>query len=334
MRSSEKLRIRREAAKRMMHKNMDPDYIKEITGLSRKQIKHVHRLNESFIGATDMYFRKKFAREHQLYHGYYIERRTRFYTGVDIDKSDFYLNRYIQKSGDWKFKEMIDEVPVCYEYMMRLESLQTIFKYLKFDEKYLEVLNISHELNYPGLERYDVYTYITRKIRNYVQELHVLNLLSVEGNLKRVAFISNIPDERIERVLEKNSMFCSNGKIDMKRIEDKCRIWKRELEVEIAKRSTDGWPAVENNVKLLGLDKYKLEEIFNSYHSQEGEEFEFRKGIVERLMADAHSIQDISEISGIAQFYVDLNVDDAYYSRYFSRYYDRYANEELIKYSI
>ena len=40
--NKDKLNINREACKRMLHKNMDLDYIKEITSLSKKQIKNIN----------------------------------------------------------------------------------------------------------------------------------------------------------------------------------------------------------------------------------------------------------------------------------------------------
>ena len=84
MNTNKKLCINREVAKRMMHKNMDLDYIKEITTLSNKQIKELNRMNRTFIGDNDLFMRKNYASNHHLIYGYYFEHITKFYTGVDI----------------------------------------------------------------------------------------------------------------------------------------------------------------------------------------------------------------------------------------------------------
>lgn len=53
-----KLSIKREVAKRMLNKNFDLDYVKEISGLSKKNVKSLNRLNNSFIGLNDLFLRK------------------------------------------------------------------------------------------------------------------------------------------------------------------------------------------------------------------------------------------------------------------------------------
>lgn len=332
MKAGEKLSIKREAAKRMMLKGMDSDYIKEITELSKKQIRHMTQINESFIGDNDLYLRKKYASDHHLMHRYYLEHRTRFYTGVDIEKSDFYRNRFLQTTNNRSTKEIINGIPKCYANSLRIKTLLNIGDYLNNYNKYLDVLKLPYKFEYLGLETYDIYRDVTHKIKEYEEEKLVLDLLSVEKNLKKIAFICDLTDETIESIVDKNSIFMSNGKIDLKRIKNKCEIWERELVTEIAKRSTDSWPAVENNMKLLGLPRDELEKYFKQFPSQKGEEYEMRRKIVERLMPDAHSVQDMSEISGIHKFYIEFIVDKKYYNKFFSKYYDRYANEKLIKY--
>lgn len=47
-------------------------------------------------------------------------------------------------------------------------------------------------------------------------------------------------------------------------------------------------------------------------------------------MEDSHSLQDISEISGISKFYANLIADMDYYNRYFEKYYSKYDDEKLI----
>ena len=224
-------------------------------------------------------------------------------------------------------------MPKYYINSLRINANRRINQYFGGDEKFLDTLKLPYELKYSNLDKCDIYFGLTKKIESIEKEKLLLNLLKVEKNLKKIAFLLNMDDETVESIVEKNSIFFKNGDIDLKKIEDNCKIWENDLIIEIAKRSTKSVPAIDNNVKLLGLPREELKEYYGASFSKNGEEYEIRKEIVEKLMVDAHSIQNMSEISGIEKFYVDIIVDDENYNKFLSKYYDKYANEELIKYT-
>ena len=331
--NKEKLAINREVAKRMILKNMDMDYINKITDLSKKQIKNIMDISNSFIGDNDYILRKKYASQHHLYFRYYFEDKTRFYTGVDLDKSEFYKNRYIQ-NGNPQLNENIDKMEKYYANNLRLKSIWRILKYLNDNENLINACKLPYSWPEGSIKNCDIYHYIKYKIKDFEDKKMIINLLTVDENLKKIAFICNVSDEIVEEVKNNNSMFFKNDRLNLQKLEKEQLKWEEELKYEISKRTTNTYPAVEINNKIFNIDKQELEKIHKESYSQHGREYEIRKDIVEKLMQEPHSLQDISEISGIEKFYANMIVDNEYYNRYFEKYYDKYSDEKLIEYKI
>ena len=331
--NKKKLAIKREASKRMIQKNMDPDYIKEITKLSKRQIRDIQKINDSFIGDNDHYMRKQYASAHNLHFTYYFKDKIMFYTGVDIEKSEFYKNRYMQ-NGHMDLKDNIDKMEKYYANTLRLKSMKRMINHINFDEELLMACNVPYSWPENPIYYTEIYRKIKFKIKDFEKEKMVINLLAVEKNLKKIAFICNVKDEMVENIKDKNAQFFKNGKLNLEKIKDENNKWKAELEYEIAKRTTNSYPAIEINSRIFDIKKEELEEFFEQNYSQKGLEYNIRKEIVENLMQDSHSPQEISEISSIEKFYVNLIADKKYYNRYLKKYYDKYANEKLIDYKI
>lgn len=331
--NKEKLAINREAAKRMILKDMDLDYIKEITDLSKKQIRNIDKIMNSFVGENDYILRKRHASLHHLHFRYYFEDKTRFYTGVDLDRSEFYKNRYIQ-NGHNELGENIDRMEKYYANFLRLEAICRIALHMNDCEDLINACKMPHSWPEGSLYNYDLYHYIKYRIKDFEEKKMILNLLAVDENLKRIAFICNAGDETVEEVKNTNSMFFKNNKLNHEKLEKEMHKWEEELEYEIAKRTTNTCPAIEMNAKIFNIPKEELKKFNEQANSQKGKEYEIRKGIVENLMQDPHSLQDISEISGMAKFYANLIADRKYYDKYFLKYYDKYADEEMIEYKI
>ena len=329
----EKLRVNREAAKRMIQKNMDLDYIKEITGLSKKEIKRINDISNSFIGENDYILRKKYASLHHLHFRYYFEDKTRFYTGVDLDKSEFYKNRYIQ-NGHAKLNENIEGMEKYYANNLRIKAMMRAVEYFNDSKDLIMACKVPYQWPEGSFCNPEIYHYIKYNMKDFEEKKMIINLLRVEPNLKKVAFICNVSDEAVEEVKNTNSMFFKNDELNYENFENHLYKWEGELKYEIAKRTTNSYPAIDINAKIFNFDISELEKFQEESHSQNGKEYEMRKEIVENLMQDAHSLQDISEISGIEKFYANLIVDDKYYDKYFEKYYDKYADEELIEYKI
>ena len=331
--NSEKLAVNREAAKRMIQKNMDLEYIKEITCLSKKQIKSIDKISNSFIGDNDYILRKKYASLHHLHFEYYFEDKTRYYTGVDMDKSEFYKNLYIQ-NGNSELSENIKIMENYYANNLRLKALCRISQYMKDCNDLFYACKVLNTWPEESLYKYDIYHYIKYKIKDFEEKKIIIDLFTVENNLKKIAFICNVCDETVEEVKNNNSIFFKNDKLNYEKLKKEELKWEMELEYEIAKRTTNSYPAIDINNKIFNIDKKELEKFHNESYSQHGREYEIRKDIVEKLMQEPHSLQDISEISGIEKFYANMIVDNKYYDRYFEKYYDKYADEELIDYKI
>ena len=329
----EKLAVKREAAKRMIRKNMDNDYIREVTGLSKRQINSIDKITGSFIGDNDYLMRKKHASLHHLHFGYYFEHMTRFYTGVDLDTSEFYKNKYIQKGHD-ELNDNIEKMQHYHANYLRIKAILRISEHFSDFDDLISACKPPYTWPEGNIDNYDLDYYIKYDIKDFEEKKMIINLLGVEENLKKIAFICNVKDELVEEVKRDNSMFFKNGRLDYEKLKKEELKWEMELEYEIAKRTTNSAPAIEINSKIFSIEKGELEKFFENSHSNQSTQYLMGKEIVEKLMQDSHSLQDISEISGIEKFYANLIVDDKYYNRYFEKYYDKYADEGLIEYKI
>lgn len=332
MMNKEKYSINQEACIRMLQKEMDLDYIKEITSLSSKQIKNINILNQSFIGDNDLHLRKKYASELHLYHGYYSEDRTRFYTGVDIYKSDFYKNRYINK-GNWKFRKQLDEMRMHYANSLRIDALMRILDHLDYSEELVWSCKLPYAVDSSKIDD-ELYRYVKKQFEEIEEKKMLINLFEVDDNLKRIAFISNLPDEKIEEFKDKNNMFFKNNKLNIAKLKKQQEIWEENLKMEIAKRSTIYHSSIEPNMKIFSISQDELERYCDETSSTSCESYNIRRNIAENLMEYSHSMQEISEICGLYKFYVNLFASRQYYNRYFEKYYEKYEDEELIKYKV
>lgn len=324
-----KLSIKREVAKRMLNKNFDLDYVKEISGLSKKNVKSLNRLNNSFIGLNDLFLRKEYASKHHLFNNYYFKDRTTYVMGVDLNKSDFYKNKYIQKRNEY-FIETINEIENQIRNDLRFKILRNCIDYLKDYKDMLGILFNFTDLKNQYEKNTDLYINSSYKIKSIEEEKIILELLSVENNLKKIAFIMELSDKKIESVVDKNSIFFSKGKLDKSKFDKELSLWESELKYEIAQRSTTGYPDIEINSKILGLNKNYLKYIFENYYHKEGKHYILRKNIAKKLMEDFLTIQEISEISGLSTFHIEQIADENYYNGLFSKYYDEHGDKKLI----
>ena len=325
--------IKREAAKRMISKDMDLDYIKEITGLAKKEIKNIDELKKSFIGDYDYKLRKEYASKVHLAHVYYFEEKTRYYTGTDIDKFEFYKNRLIMESGK-SIKRDIESIKEFHENDIRLEAMFRVLNYMKDTEDLINALKIPNPWPEKNLNNYEISYYIKTKIKKFEQKKMMSKLFAVDGNPKKIAFILNVNDSTAEDFKNCNSIFFKNDKLDLDKFEDIRLKWENELKIETAIRSVEYPIQIEKISEVFDFDKNELEKCYDDIDNHEGENYKIRNEIAEKLMESSHSRQTISEISGLGKFRITLMADSNYYNRFFDKYYDKYENEKPIKYQI
>ena len=332
MKSYEQI-IKREAAKRMISKNMDLDYIKEIVELPKKEIKNIYEIKKTMMGEYDYYLRKEYASQLNLIHRFYIAEKTMFFAGCELEKSEIYKNHLIIKTGDDRINREIESMKQYHANCMRLEAMLRVAQHFIDYEILLNALKVPYSWNDDKYKYFEINLYLKDKIKDFELKTMMAKLFSVEENSKKIAFILNRDENEIEEFKSTNSMFFKNNKFNMDKFEDMRLKWENELKTETAMRASYyGDP--DEICRYFKLDKNEIWENIEARHDKENENYNVRKTIADKLIKYGHSRQVISEISGIGKFYVTLMTDNRYFATYFYRYYDKFKNEKLIEYKI
>ena len=326
----EELLVRREIAKRMIDKNIYFDKIVEISGLSETEVKRIQKIKQSYVGRYDTYLRKKYASLHHLIHRHYTKELTLYFTGVDLDKSEFYKNKLIQNLHFTYEKNFINDsffkltlnMQKQYKANLRFEIFNNAKNYIDDFDYITEDFNNVYDINKNDKEEFMLYSLLARKIKKLEYEKIILELFSFEIDLVDIALICDVDLGVVEQIKEKNSLFFSKNKCNFNKLEKELLNWEYEVELEIAKRTTLSPHDTSVNYYIFNYSKYELEKMTKINYYDNNDEFKLRKSILEKFSNYHISLKDVTEIIGID----DFNLEQLYYEGEFNEFGDFFAN--------
>ena len=343
--NKEELLVRREIAKRMIDKNIYFDKIVEITGLLESEVERISKIKQSYIGRYDTFLRKKYASLHHFIHGYYRKDLTVYFTGVDIDKSEFYKNKLIRNryfGYGWEliqdsFFKLTLNMQEQYKTDLRFEIFANAKNYIEDFDGISEDFNDAFEIRPDDSEEYMLYNLLALKIKKLEYEKIILELFSFGINMEDIALICNVNLDVVEEIKDNNSIFFTKNKCNFNELEKELLNWEYEVELEIAKRSTKAPIDIDLNSYIFGFSSDELEKMSKINYYDNNDDFKLRRSVLENLAKYRISLKDVIEITGIDNFNLERLYFDCGFMEYknfmaydFVDYFNLNGDKELI----
>lgn len=331
---------RSEIAKRMFNKNISIYLVCEISGLPMDEAERIYKINQSYVGRYDNFLRKKYASLYNLFSVYYFKDKTKFATGVYMDKSDFYKNKIIRR--DYPVTQA--STLLNNSFLKKIQKMQEQYKNnLRFSivknadtEKVTEFYNSPDKIN-DFDENYELYLLVCQKIEKLEYEKVILELLSIPISIDKIALICGVEKDYVCEIKQKNSLFFKGDKLNLSKLESELSKWHYELKLEIAKRTKRSAPSDEIICAMLDFDMQTFEKIPRITYSSTSNDFKIRKSVLDKFKNLNYGVEDVVEITGIDYFHMemiyiqsDIHFYTKFYGNSYLKHYSQHGDKELI----
>ena len=187
------------------------------------------------------------------------------------------------------------------------------------------------DLKYNGLVIDRIKIHSKNKGIKYKRSEILFNLLCFEKNIDNASKIVGLSKNQINRFIDRNNMFKSDGEsfLDENKFSNELIKWEMEVFVESWILNTIYDDSLTDYSKPTGLSKQKLKEIYDFYKGFKDEIINLLKNISLKLMESKFDLDEIEEIIGLNFYKMGFNekyYSEKYYEKTNSYYFNKYLD--------